>query len=257
MTERLAIIAGTGMDRLSKSISASETSSVRSDTPWGQVPITILSVDGCEVFLVDRHHSDEAGLRTPPHRIEHRAVVHAIRSVNPDLIVSVNSVGTMIESLPPGRVGVVTDVLDLSTKAITFHPSDAVHADRTNSFSGRHMSLLESAGIDGLVIPARLVSAQCVGPQFETPAEIRALSMMGADVVGMTLGPESRLISETGIPHVAICCSSNWAAGMTPGDSSAPIDHHQVEALADSIRSIVANCIMTLIKGSTNPPNPS
>ena len=69
-------------------------------------------------------------------RIEHRAVVHAIRSVNPDLIVSVNSVGTMIESLPPGRVGVVTDVLDLSSKAITFHSSDAVHADRTNSFSG-------------------------------------------------------------------------------------------------------------------------
>lgn len=248
MTERLAIIAGTGMGRLSKSISASEASSVRSDTPWGQVPITVLNVEGCEVFLVDRHYSDEAGLRRPPHEIEHRAVIHAIRSVNPDLIVSVNSVGTMIESLPPGRVGVVTDVLDLSSRAITFHPSDAVHADRTNSFSVRHMSLLENAGIDGLVIPTRLVSAQCVGPQFETPAEIRALSMMGADVVGMTLGPESRLVSEAGIPHVAICCSSNWAAGMTPGDSSAPIDHHHVEVLADSIRSIVANCILTLIE---------
>jgi len=249
MVERLAIIAGTGMDRLSKSISASETSSVRSDTPWGQVPITILNVDGCEIFLVDRHHSDEPGLRTPPHEIEHRAVVHAIRSVNPDLIVSVNSVGTMTETLPPGRVGIVTDVLDLSSKAITFHASDAVHADRTNSFSRRHISLLETADIDGLATPTRLVSAQCVGPQFETPAEILALSKMGADVVGMTLGPESRLISETGIPHVAICCSSNWAAGMTPGNSSAPIDHHQVEALADSIRSIVANCVLTLVDG--------
>ena len=249
MAERLAIIAGTGMDRLSESISASETSSVRSDTPWGQVPITILNVEGCEVFLVNRHYSGEPGLRTPPHEIEHRAVIHAIRSVNPDLIVSVNSVGTMIESLPPGRVGVVTDVLDLSSKAITFHPSDAIHADRTNSFSERHISLLENAGIDGLIVSTRLVSAQSVGPQFETPAEIRALSMMGADVVGMTLGPESRLVSETGIPHVAICCSSNWAAGMTPGDSSAPIDHRQVEALADSIRSIVANCVLTLIEG--------
>ncbi|MAV95372.1 MAG: hypothetical protein CMA31_06785 [Euryarchaeota archaeon] len=249
MTKRLAIIAGTGMDRLSKAISASETSSVRSDTPWGQVPITILNVDGCEVFLVDRHHSDNPGFRTPPHEIEHRAVVHALRSANPDLIVSVNSVGTMTESLPPGQVGVVTDVLDLSSKAITFHESDAVHADRTNSFSGRHISLLENADIDGLVILTRLVSAQCVGPQFETPAEIRALSLMGADVVGMTLGPESRLISETEIPHLAICCSSNWAAGLTPGDSSAPIDHQQVEALADSIRSIVANCVLTLVEG--------
>ena len=247
MAYRLAIIAGTGMDRLSKAISSSDISHIRSDTPWGQVPISAFEVNGCELFLVDRHHSTEAGLRTPPHQIEHRANVHAIRSVNPDLIVSVNSVGTMTESLPPGRVGVVTDVLDLSSNAITFHPSDAVHADRTNLFSTPHMSLLGNAGIDGLVVPTRLVSAQCVGPQFETPAEIQALSLIGADVVGMTLGPESRLVSETGIPHVAICCSSNWAAGMTPGDSSAPIDHHQVEALADSIRSIVADCILTLV----------
>ena len=247
MAQRLAIIAGTGMDRLANSLSSAESTSVRSDTPWGQVPIAILNIDGCEIFLVDRHHSDKPGFRTPPHQIEHRAVVHAIRSVNPDLIISVNSVGTMTENLPPGRVGVVTDVIDLFSKAITFHSSNAVHADRTNSFSKQHISLLADAGIDGLVISDALISAQCAGPQFETPAEILALSKIGAHVVGMTLGPESRLIAETGIPHVAICCSSNWAAGMTPGNSSAPIDHHQVEALADSIRSIVANCILTFV----------
>ena len=248
MAQRLAIIAGTGMDRLPSSLSSTEVTSVRSDTPWGQVPIQVLNIDGCELFLTDRHHSANLGFRTPPHQIEHRAVVHAIRSVNPDLIVSVNSVGTMTEDLPPGRVGVVTDVLDLFSKAITFHSSNAVHADRTNSFSKRHISLLADEGIEGLIILDRLISAQCVGPQFETPAEILALSKMGAQVVGMTLGPESRLIAETGIPHVAICCSSNWAAGMTPGNSSAPIDHHQVEALADSIRSIVAKCILALVE---------
>ena len=247
MAQRLAIIAGTGMDRLENSLSATEATSIRSDTPWGQVPIHILNIDGCEIFLADRHHSPNLEFRTPPHQIEHRAVVHAIKSANPDLIVSVNSVGTMTENLPPGRVGVVTDVMDLFSKAITFHPSNAVHADRTNSFSKQHISMLADADIEGLIISDTLISAQCTGPQFETPAEILALSKMGAHVVGMTLGPESRLIAETGIPHVAICCSSNWAAGMTPGNSSAPIDHHQVEALADSIRSVVANCILTLV----------
>ena len=39
--------------------------------------------------------------------------------------------------------------------------------------------------------------AQCIGPQFESPSEIDALVRLGADVVGMTLGPESRLIAET------------------------------------------------------------
>ena len=45
--------------------------------------------------------------------------------------------------------------------------------------------------------------AQCIGPQFRSPSEIDALvRLAGADVVGMTLGPESRLIAgEPGIPH--------------------------------------------------------
>ena len=88
--------------------------------------------------------------------------------------------------------------------------------------------------------------AQCVGPQFESPSEIDALVRLGADVVGMTLGPESRLIAETGIPHVAISCSSNWAAGRTPGDPSAEINHHAVDAMAANLRARVRNCIEAL-----------
>ena len=51
MAQRLAIIAGTGMDRLPSSLSSTEVTSVRSDTPWGQVPIQLLNIDGCELFL--------------------------------------------------------------------------------------------------------------------------------------------------------------------------------------------------------------
>ena len=63
----------------------------------------------------------------------------------------------------------------------------------------------------------------------------------------MTLGPESRLIAETGIPHVAISCSSNWAAGRTPGDPSAEIDHHAVDAMAATLRARVKDCIIALL----------
>ena len=63
----------------------------------------------------------------------------------------------------------------------------------------------------------------------------------------MTLGPESRLIAETGVPHVAISCSSNWAAGRTPGDPSAEIDHHAVDAMAATLRARVKDCITALL----------
>ena len=245
---RIAVLSGTGMSDLALEMSnnASRNSEIRVDSQWGQVPTILVETSLGKVLLIDRHHR-EGEARTPPHEIEHRANIHAAKSFSPDLILSVNSVGTMIEDLPPGMIGVASDVLDLATRPWTFHDEDAIHADRTSIFDKKASeicSLALSKTQEGT--PSRLVVAQCIGPQFESPSEIDALVRLGADVVGMTLGPESRLIAETGIPHVAISCSSNWAAGRTPGDPSAEIDHHAVDAKAAKLRARVRDCIEAL-----------
>ena len=245
---RIAVLSGTGMSDLALEMSnnASRNSEIRVDSQWGQVPTILVETGLGKVLLIDRHHR-EGEARTPPHEIEHRANIHAAKSFSPDLILSVNSVGTMIEDLPPGMIGVASDVLDLATRPWTFHDEDAIHADRTSIFDKKASeicSLALSKTQQGT--PSRLVVAQCIGPQFESPSEIDALVRLGADVVGMTLGPESRLIAETGIPHVAISCSSNWAAGRTPGDPSAEIDHHAVDAKAAKLRARVRDCIEAL-----------
>ena len=245
---RIAVLSGTGMSDLALEMSnnTSRNSEIRVDSQWGQVPTILVETGLGKVLLIDRHHR-EGEARTPPHEIEHRANIHAAKSFSPDLILSVNSVGTMIEDLPPGMIGVASDVLDLATRPWTFHDEDAIHADRTSIFDKKASeicSLALSKTQEGT--PSRLVVAQCVGPQFESPSEIDALVRLGADVVGMTLGPESRLIAETGIPHVAISCSSNWAAGRTPGDPSAEIDHHAVDAKAAKLRARVRDCIEAL-----------
>lgn len=245
---RIAVLSGTGMSDLALEMSnnASINGEIRVDSQWGQVPTILVETGLGKVLLIDRHHR-EGEARTPPHEIEHRANIHAAKSFSPDLILSVNSVGTMIEDLPPGMIGVASDVLDLATRPWTFHDEDAIHADRTSIFDK------EASEICSLALsktqestPSKLVVAQCVGPQFESPSEIDALVRLGADVVGMTLGPESRLIAETGIPHVAISCSSNWAAGRTPGDPSAEIDHNAVDAMAAKLRARVRDCIEAL-----------
>ena len=245
---RIAVLSGTGMSDLALEMSnnASRNSEIRVDSQWGQVPTILVETGLGKVLLIDRHHR-EGEARTPPHEIEHRANIHAAKSFSPDLILSVNSVGTMIEDLPPGMIGVASDVLDLATRPWTFHDEDAIHTDRTSIFDKKASeicSLALSKNQEGT--PSRLVVAQCIGPQFESPSEIDALVRLGADVVGMTLGPESRLIAETGIPHVAISCSSNWAAGRTPGDPSAEIDHHAVDAKAAKLRARVRDCIEAL-----------
>ncbi len=247
---RIAVICGTGMSAFSSTLetTTSTSSSMLAESNWGEVPITSVTNELGQVFVIDRHHSNDES-RTPPHAIEHRANVHAASSCKPDLIVSVNSVGSMIESMPPGSVGIASDILDLTIKPWTFHDDDAIHADRTRLFDQRYSSVCEAVLRERQgTSPTGLVVAQCVGPQFESPSEIDALQKLGAHVVGMTLGPEQRLISETGIAHVSLLCSSNWAAGRTPGEPDAEIDHQAVDAIASQMRDLVCTCITTLLE---------
>ena len=87
----------------------SENTIVRVDTDWGEVPVTISHLQEGMVAVVDRHHSI-GEKRTPPHMIEHRANVMAVRSLNPDLVVSINSVGSMRDDFPPGKIGITSDI---------------------------------------------------------------------------------------------------------------------------------------------------
>ncbi len=245
---RIAVICGTGMSAFSTTLESTSTSMpILADSKWGSVPVSVVNHELGRVFVLDRHHSNEEA-RTPPHEIEHRANVHAVASCSPDLIVSVNSVGSMLGSMPPGTVGIASDILDLSIKPWTFHDDDAIHADRTSPFDHRYSSVCEAVLTEEQgSTPSGLVVAQCIGPQFESPSEIDALQRLGAHVVGMTLGPEQRLISETGIAHVSLPCSSNWAAGRTPGDPNAEIDHEAVDEMASQMRGLVSSCVLALL----------
>ena len=73
------------------------------------------------------------------------------------------------------------------------------------------------------------------------------LEKLGAEVVNMTLGPESRLISELSIPHVSLVCSSNWAAGRNPRGSEIPINHEEVTNVSSSMENIIIDCINSLV----------
>ena len=133
---RIAVLCGTGMSAFASYLaSTSDVAAItmRVDSEWGRVPVTLVSVDDDEILIIDRHHSDSDS-RTPPHIIEHRANVHAAASFQPELVLSINSVGSIREDLPPGSIGVAADVLDLAERPWTFYDDHAIHADRTSCF---------------------------------------------------------------------------------------------------------------------------
>ena len=213
---RIAVLCGTGMnslvDALPDTLKMIGQESIRIDSPWGEVPTELIRFSDKdesihEIAIVQRHHGD--GVVTPPHRIEHRANVHAVLSFEPEFVISINSVGSLREDLPPGYIGVAKHTLDFTGKVWTFHDDDAIHADMTSHFDSELSKLVISALNSSQEAVPHVVVAQMTGHQFETPAEIIALKTMGADVVGMTLAAEAKLIAEKGCKHLGLSVSSN------------------------------------------------
>ncbi|MFQ3359633.1 MAG: phosphorylase family protein [Candidatus Poseidoniales archaeon] len=250
---RVCVIYGTGLSYLPNAISnlwGADLETIRCDSKWGQTPIQLINKNHDSLFFIYRHHSINGDI-TPPHSIEHRANIHAASSTTPDVIISINSVGSMDPNFPPGKIGLASDIIDFSEHSWSFHDSLAFHADRTSIFD-KKISIKLSIILESLqkTKTNNLVVAQCNGPQFETPVEINALEKMGANVVNMTLGPESRLISELTIPYLSMLYAANWASGRNPKDSKIKIYHEDIEKNANFIIQQFSNCINLLIKAN-------
>ena len=104
--------------------------------------------------------------------------------------------------------------------------------DMTEVYSARLRKTADSAGREiGLVLPHGVYGA-LLGPNYETPAEIRYLRTIGADAVGMSTVPEAIVARHMGLEVLGISCITNMAAGVLPQ----PLDHSEVMATARRIR---------------------
>ena len=257
MRKNIAIIGGTGMKELFES-SMIEGFGYHKQAQWierkrnryGSVPVTIQDVEkegqAYRLQFLHRHHGIGT---TPPHAINYHANVRSVGDFQPEVVVTVQSVGSLHRNFPPGMLGLVKDYIDFTGRVSTFHNDTAVHTDLFGHFSREHrpklVDLLASQSEDDLEL--ELIVAQMTGPQFESPAEIRALQIMGATAVGMTLVPEAKLIAELDIPQVALVVSSNWGSGFDPrGDVE--IDHHKVEARAKQLHALIWRSIVTVME---------
>ena len=92
------------------------------------------------------------------------------------------------------------------------------------------------------------VYAMMTGPNYETPAEIRAMQRLGADAVGMSTVPEALLAAELGIRVLGVSCITNVAAGL----SASILSHADVTATAARIETQFANWIADVIEAIGN-----
>ncbi len=133
-------------------------------------------------------------------------------------IVLTNAAGGIHESLTPGSL------LALRGHLKWLGPEDWRHAEIESPYSLPMLErLLEHEKSAGRELLSGTYAA-LTGPSYETPAEIRALRVCGADAVGMSTAREAEAAVELGLEVAAISCITNKAAGL----SSEPLDHREV-----------------------------
>jgi len=188
-----------------------------SRTPYGEPSgtLTFGRLSGSEVVFLARHGY---GHTIPPHKVNYRANIWALKAAGAVGIVSVASVGGIRRDCAPGALVVPDQILDYtSDRAHTFfdgHDALVRHIDFTNPYDeGMRHLILGAARKAGEEVIDGAVYAATQGPRLETAAEINRLERDGADVVGMTGMPEAVLARELELPYAAINVVANFAAG--------------------------------------------
>jgi len=216
----IAIIGGTGV-----SAWGSEGEITTVATPYGNAKVTRWSMGGEPVIFLARHG---AGHALPPHRINYRANIWALHALGVREVLATLAVGSLNPHMLPGHFVLPAQFIDWTKNrpATFFDGDDGIvrHVDVTHPYCAHMTAGLLRAGDALEQLHAEAVYACMEGPRFETAAEIHALRMLGADVVGMTSVPEVVLAREAGLCYAGIGIVCNWAAGMT----NQPLTHTEV-----------------------------
>jgi 5'-methylthioinosine phosphorylase len=233
----LAIIGGSGLSQLAD-LERPRRQLVR--TPYGEPsgPLTFGTIKGTQVVFLARHGY---GHTLPPHQVNYRANLWALRDQGVDQVVSIASVGGIRAGLAPGSLVVPHQIIDYTRgRKDTYFEDGApvTHIDFTEPYTAElRRRLLAAAAACGEQAVDGAVYAATQGPRLETAAEVDRLERDGAHVIGMTGMPEAALARELDLAYAALAVVVNHAAGR--GDSAHGIRLKGIEdVLEDAMRRV-------------------
>ena len=209
MTNKLAIIGGSGLYDVEE---FKERELLNIKTPWGSPSDQILKTvfKKKEVFFLPRHGK---GHFISPSKINFRANIDALKQLGVTDIVSISAVGSLNESLSPGKFVIIDQFIDRTFARIkTFFDDEIVaHVSMAHPTSYGLMNACEEA-IKKSKIDYQRGGTYIVmeGPQFSTLAESNLYRSWKADVIGMTNMPEAKLAREAEIRYASVSMVTDY-----------------------------------------------
>ncbi len=217
MTIELAVIGGTGVYALGE---LADVESHQPVTPYGAPsgPVRIGTYAGRRVAFLARHGE---GHSLPPHKINYRANLAALKALGATRVLALNTVGGITERFGPRVLACPDQLIDYTWGRISTlceEPgTEVLHVDFGDPYTQSLRALVAvAAERAGVAIVEQGCYGATQGPRLETKAEIARMKRDGCDLVGMTGMPEAGLARELGLDYACLGIVANWAAGAGP-----------------------------------------
>ncbi|MCS7104465.1 MAG: S-methyl-5'-thioadenosine phosphorylase [Thermofilaceae archaeon] len=205
-------------------------------TPYGPPSdfVALGTLKGVRVAFLPRHGRMH---RIPPHMINYRANIWALKELGVDRLISVSAVGSLREEYKPGDFVCPDQFIDMTkNRNYTFFDGHTVaHISMADPFCPELRTLCSfTAKKLGIEIHEKGVYVCIEGPRFSTRAESRLWRQFGADIIGMTLVPEVNLAREAGMCFVNIAMVTDYDVW-----AERPVTAHEVaRVMAENVEKV-------------------
>ncbi len=216
-----AIIGGTGLNSLP---GLEQVEEISQRSRWSTQPVVVYRgrYAGAEVLFLPRHG---VGHRLPPHRVNYRANIDALKQLGATQVVGVAAVGGIRADLGPAEIALPHDIIDYTWgrehSYCDAEGDEVLHIEFAPPYDEALRAALLAAAPG---ITDRAVLGVTQGPRLESAAEVEKLRRDGCDLVGMTTMPEAALAREAGLAYATLAVVVNWAAGIGSGAIHAEIE---------------------------------
>jgi 5'-methylthioadenosine phosphorylase/5'-methylthioinosine phosphorylase len=244
---RLAVIGGSGFAALP---GLQVVGHEEPETPYGppSAPIRRGLIGGCELLFLPRHGN---GHSIPPHRIDYRSNIWALRHCGAERVIGLAAVGGIGRAFGPRVLAIPDQIVDYTSgRAQSYYDGDegeVAHIDFTHPYcEDLRRALVGAAREADLEVVDTGTYGVTQGPRLETAAEVVRLERDGCDLVGMTGMPEAALARELGLCYACLAFVVNWAAGKAEGE----IRMDEIEANIAACGTRIERVLSILAKGS-------
>ena len=237
---KIGIIGGSGLDNpdILKDVKEIEVS-----TPYGKPtsPLKLGKINDVEIVLVARHGREHT---IPPTQVNYRANIQALKDQGCTHILATTACGSLREEIGRGDFIILDQFIDFTRlRKVSFFdefpPGDAKHTAMAYPYSeDLRKILIETSKELNLKYHEKGTVVTIEGPRFSTRAESEMFRIWGADVINMSIAPETILANEAGIPYAAVAMSTDYDCWK---DDEAPVTWDDIlEIFGKNVHNVIA-----------------